>query len=112
MVTTKKKKTLSLDDKAKFVRIYALLQWKGLKKSAAALAKEAGLDIPDENSPRPQLTVWSLLSPPEEESGAKQESESGSDSSDSVSDDTSESSDSEEDAVQVSRKTTVLIPEY
>jgi hypothetical protein len=94
MVTSKKKRPLSSEDKSKLTTVYGLLQWKGLNATAAALAKEAELVVPS-NKPQShsQEALWSRLSLQQEEP------ESDSDSSESDLDDESESGDSEANTI-------------
>jgi hypothetical protein len=91
MVTNKKKRPLSGEDKSKLTTFYHVLQWKGLNTSAAALAKEADLTIPSQKPKRQsQEVLWSRLP-----NSPDEESESDSDSSESDSDGDNESSSSE-----------------
>jgi hypothetical protein len=105
MVTSKKKRPLSLEEKSKLTTVYHLLQWKGLNASAAVLAKEADLTIPSQKPERQlQEVLWSRLphSPDEE-------SEPDSDSSESDSDGDAESSSSEKTTI-VPKKVSVHPP--
>jgi hypothetical protein len=105
MVTNKKKKPLSLEDKSKLATVYHVLQWKGLNASAAALAKEADLTIPSQKPERQsQEVLWSRLP-----NSPGEESESDSDSSESDSDGDSDSSSSERTTI-VQNKVSVHPP--
>lgn len=99
MVASKKKRTLSSEDKLKMTLLYELLQWKGLDATAAALADEADLSVPS-NQPtqsRSREEVWSRLSMlPQIKSETSSDAEEGSDSdSDSQSDTNSDPSESD-----------------
>ena len=112
MVTNKKKKPLSLEDKSKLITVYHVLQWKGLNASAAALAKEADLTIPSQKPERQsQEVLWSRLphSPDEESESDSDSSESGSGSSESDSEGDTESGSSERTTI-VQKKVSVHPP--